>query len=684
MLTSTTRAQQKNSMIQLPDRPESFSSPLVARTQDSLRRHAIATFIVAVGAMLLASTFNAQSLQAKSPDPLNIVFILADDLGWSDTTLYGTTRLYQTPNLERLAARGMTFSRAYANSPLCSPTRASILTGQTPARHGSTAPQHHTGQPQLRALPGAGAPPSNKAIETQSANRLDTSLPTLGKLIHDAGYTTGHFGKWHLGSEPYSPLQHGFDVDIPHHPGPGPAGSFVAPWQFKDFKANYEDEHIEDRMAEEAANWMKSVPDQPFFINYWQFSVHAPFDAKAKLIEQYRGKVDASDPQRSPTYAAMVHSFDDAIGTLLDTVDSLGIADRTVIIMASDNGGNMYNEVDGTTPTSNSPLRGGKATMFEGGVRVPCVVVWPGLTKPGSRSDEIIQTSDFYPTILNQLNIPLPANHVVDGIDITPALQGDALRREAIFTYFPHSPPVPDWLPPAISVHSGDWKLIRLFHQGEEGAHDYLLYHLADDIGEQNNLAAKHPDKVRQLDALIQNHIDDAKTVLPQPNPAFNPAQYRPEQIGIGKIRDKAANPSKGGVAKQRPASHAAGWVGNGTCKIRKTKSALVVESDGEDPYLFVEDFQPIAGGPFTVQIQMKSDAAGEGSVYFNKPFAAERTVTFTPQHDSVSNQYEVILPVERLDALRLDPARGPGKIEIESVVIENRDGESVQSWMFQ
>ncbi len=465
--------------------------------------------------------------------PMNVIFILADDLGWADTTLYGHTRLYETPNLERLAQRGMTFTRAYANSPLCSPTRASILTGQTPARHGSTAPQHHTGAVRLRAAVAPAGPPGNKALMTQSVTRLDTAYPTLGKRLKGAGYVTGHFGKWHLGPEPYSPLEHGFDVDVPHHPGPGPAGSFVAPWKFKNFKANYPKEHIEDRMADEAVQWIQSVRDQPFYMNYWQFSVHAPFDAKAALIQRYRSKVDPADPQHCPTYAAMVHSLDDAIGTLLDAVDSAGIAERTAIVFISDNGGNMYNQVEGARPTSNAPLRGGKATLFEGGIRVPCVVVWPGVTAPASRSQEIIQTSDFYPTILKQVGVSLPDNHVVDGIDITPALSGKTLNRNGIFTYFPHSPPVPDWLPPAMSVHAGDWKLIRLFHQGENGAHDYRLYDLAGDIGERENLATRYPEKVRQLDRQIEDHIQQAQTVVPQPNPRFDPAQYQPDRIGV-------------------------------------------------------------------------------------------------------------------------------------------------------
>ena len=190
-----------------------------------------------------------------------------------------------------------------------------------------------------------------------------------------------------------------FDVDVPHWPGPGPAGSYVAPWKFPDFDPNTPDEHIEDRMAQEAVAFMETHRDEPFFLNYWMFSVHAPFDAKQALIDQYKTKVDPTDPQRSPTYAAMIESMDDAVGTLLDTLDRLEIADNTIIIFASDNGGNMYNEVDGTTATSNAPLRGGKATMYEGGVRGPAVVVFPGRVQEGSRSDEVIQSCDFYPTL---------------------------------------------------------------------------------------------------------------------------------------------------------------------------------------------------------------------------------------------------------------------------------------------
>lgn len=399
-----------------------------------------------IGSCALVLTGSQLLAMAATPEKMNVIFILADDLGWSDCTLYGTTKLYQTPNLERLAKRGMTFTNAHSASPLSSPTRASILTGQTPARTGITAPNCHVPEVELKPSLAKKAPAGDKSIQCQSATRLSTDLPTLGKLIKAEDYATAHFGKWHLGSEPYSPLQQGFDLDIPHWPGPGPAGSFVAPWKFTAFKELSPKEHIEDRMAIEATKWLQSLDkNQPFYMNYWMFSVHAPFNAKEELVEYYRGKIDTTQAQRSSTYAAMVHSMDDAIGKLLDEIDRLGISDRTAIIFIADNGGNMYNYLPETTKdgkkytsttTDNSPLRGGKATMFEGGIRVPCVVVWPGLTKPGTISDALIQTTDFYPTILNQLGIDLPHNHKIDGYDIKAALSGKKFARKPMFTFF--------------------------------------------------------------------------------------------------------------------------------------------------------------------------------------------------------------------------------------------------------
>ena len=500
---------------------------------------------------------------ATSEKP-NVVFILADDLGYADTTLYGHTKLYHTPNLERLAKRGLLFTRAYAASPLCSPTRASILTGQTPARTGFTAPTGHTPKVVLKATVTPASNPANKARGTNSITRLDSDLPTLGKQFKAAGYTTAHFGKWHLGPAPYSPLQHGFDVDLPHFNGPGPAGSFVAPWKFKNFKANHPGEHIEDRMASEAVKWLDSVPaGQPFFMNYWMFSVHAPFDAKRELIDKYRSKIDLAAPQKSPTYAAMVTSMDDAVGTLLDAIEKTGRTGNTIFVFTSDNGGNMYNgirEKDASgkpfvaTPTSNAPLRGGKANPWEGGTRIPQIISWPGVTKPGTTTDIVTHSTDFYPTLLTGLGIKYPDQHPIDGVNIMPALRGQQKDRGPIFTYFPHNPPVPDWIPPSITVTAGNWKLIRLFHQGQKGKHAYHLFDLANDIGETNNLATSHPEKVTRLDTLITAHLTATNAVVPQPNPKFDPEKYNPASIGKqpGGLKIAGRPPKK---PKRKPAA---------------------------------------------------------------------------------------------------------------------------------
>jgi hypothetical protein len=240
----------------------------------------------------------------------------------------------------------------------------------------------------------------------------------------------------------------------------------------------------------------------------------------------------------------MVHTLDEAVGALLDEVDRSGQADRTVIIFISDNGGNMYSLVDGTVPTDNAPLRGGKANIFEGGIRVPAVVVWPGVTEPGSRTDVIIQSTDLYPTILSMLGLAPPQDHPLDGEDFTPLLRGeDWQRARPIITYFPHNPPVHDWLPPSMAIHEGDWKLIRLFHQGQDGEHDYLLFNLREDMGETTNLANRYPERVRTMDRLMEDYIQEAGVVVPVRNPDFDPSQYRPELIGVQNIDGRPRPP---------------------------------------------------------------------------------------------------------------------------------------------
>ena len=607
---------------------------------------------------------------AGAVDRPNLVFILADDLGWSDTTLYGTTTLYQTPNIERLAARGMTFTRAYSASPLCSPTRSAILTGLSPARTGITTPNCHLPAEILEATPGKSAPPSKKAIAPAPPTRLKREYRTLAEILGEAGYATGHFGKWHLGPEPFSPLEQGFEVDIPHHPGPGPAGSFVAPWKFASFRENTPGEHLEDRMASEAVAWMEQHREEPFFLNYWMFSVHAPFDAKKAFIEKHRPRVDSRDAQRSPTYAAMVESMDDAVGTLLDAIDRLGIAEKTVVIFTSDNGGNMYNEIDGTTPTSNRPLRGGKATMFEGGVRVPGVVVWPGLAQPGSRSDTPIQSEDFLPTLLEGLQLTNEKEADRDGISILPALKGEQMAERPLFRYFPHDPGVPDWLPPSVSVNRGDWKLIRLFHGGEGGAHRYFLFDLAGDPGETTNLAADRPELVAELDQLIEGFLADTKAVVPVPNPAFDPAAYRPElegkQLPKGKAKETAGK---------------SGWTSSRQAALKRREGSPVIVSSGGDPWISAIVPEK-AKGPFALSLRLRSTAKGAALVYYATPeapgFDKSRTVPVALKHDNQPQDFTVPLPFPALHAIRLDPAGAPGEIVIERFELRDAAGQLV------
>ncbi|MFN3151352.1 sulfatase [Bremerella sp.] len=643
------------------------------------------SFVVLCFLAPVAEAAEPASNQQRRP---NVLFILADDLGWSDTSLYGTTNFYQTPHIQRLAERGMTFTRAYSASPLCSPTRASILTGLSPARHGITSPTCHLPVVRLTAELRARAPAQQKAILPDPVTRLAPTYTTLAETLKAAGYATGHFGKWHLGASPYSALEHGFDVDVPHWHGPGPAGSYVAPWKFPDFDHDptIPDQHLEDRMAQEAVKFMQEHRDEPFFLNYWMFSVHAPFDAKKSLIKKYGDLVDPKDEQRCPTYAAMIESMDDAVGTLLGELDRLGIADNTIIIFASDNGGNCYSVVDGEWPTSNRPLRGGKATMYEGGVRTPAIVVWPGHVSASSKSDAVIQSMDYYPTLLEMLEIKPAPDQAFDGVSILPALEGKRIERDGIFTYFPHSPPVPDWISASVSVHQGDWKLIRIFHEGENGRHRYKLLHLGTDIGERDDLSQKHPDKVRQLDKLIEDHLASTQAVTPQPNPGFDPKQYHPEREGIPASKFQRTPTAE---KAKRAAKDVAGWTPGGTASLAVAKGSLVVDSTGRDPHLSFSFPKGMGSAPLKLHITMVSDSSGGGQVFWREKganfFKADRSQVFDVKHDGQAHAYSTTLkPTSPLLGIRIDPSRGSGKTIITQLRLTDEEDTLIYKWSFQ
>jgi arylsulfatase A-like enzyme len=609
-----------------------------------------------------AGLWAAEGVGAKRP--LNLVFILADDLGWRDTTLYGST-FYETPNLERLARRGMIFTQAYAASPLCSPTRASILTGLWPARIGITAPVCHLKEELFAPSVAEKAPAQRKVISTQSATRLKQEYVTLAETLQGAGYRTGHFGKWHLGPEPYDPLHQGFDVDIPHYPGPGPAGSYVAPWKFPAALqfSGQPGEHIEDRMAREAVAFIGENKDRPFFLNYWCFSVHSPWDGKQELIDKYARKADPKSGQRHPVYGAMVQSMDEAVGALLDALDANGLADNTLIVFFSDNGGYAWearNRADlaGVPVTSNAPLRGGKATLYEGGTREPCIVVWPGQVAPGTKSDALIQSIDFCPTLLEMLALQPAPGQRFDGISIVPALRGQPLQREALFCYFPHEIPGEIGTKPGVWVRQGDWKLIRHFFDGPTQTHAYELYNLKDDLSETTNLAAQEAERVKALDALIDGFLAETKPLLPRPNPAYDPAALLLD--GWWAVR--------GGSATVRD-----GW--------------LVFDATGGLCTLAVMGL-PAATGDITLSFRMRSTASGPVNAFWNNPgegsFKPERAVLVPFAHDGQWHDVSVRLPLKgTLNGIRLDPANARGRVEIDWVRALSQDGKTLREWEF-
>jgi len=652
-------------------------------------------------AILLTLLLTSQLTTAAAKQP-NIILILADDLGWADTTLYGKTDLYETPNIERLAKRGMTFTNAYS-SPICSPTRASIVSGQNPARHGMTAPAAHLPEVRFDPIAKTTGLPDQKSANVKSSSRIDPSMPTLAQLLKGAGYSTAHFGKWHLGLEPHSPLEVGFDVDIPHWHGPGPKTSYLAPWGYSnpDFKEGEPGDHIEDRMAEEAVAWLKNRDrTKPFYMNYWQFSVHAPFGAKPELIEHYRGKVDRNSPQQSPTYAAMVHSLDDAVGTLLDALEAEGIADETVIVFYSDNGGNIHcglEETDAsgeeylTAITSNAPLRGGKGGIHEGGIRVPAVVVWPGVAEAGSLSEVRIQSNDLYPTILEMLSVEQKKDHVIDGVDFTRGLRGEAMEREPMFTYVPSYGNTPQWLPPSMAVHQGDWKLIRTFHHGEDGAHEYRLYNLEEDIGESHNLAAEHPEKVVAMDQLIEDYITEAEVVVPLPNSNFDPAKFDASQIGVQagglKMPPAPKVPGQAAPVKTVNSPELLGWTAKGA-DIAVESGSLRITAAARQPLLV--NSKTRVEGPAAFRLRIRTQKSGNARLQWRTEDQELFPATGQSKSFAVAGgdwqELNVPLPVRgKLVQLRFYPPSQKQPIEIDWIELAPKDGDakSQQRWDF-
>jgi arylsulfatase A-like enzyme len=615
-------------------------------------------------------------LAAVAADRPNIIFILADDLGAHDLRCTGST-FYETPNLDRLAQRGTRFTRAYSASPLCSPTRSSILVGQYPARTGITAPVCHLPTVQLEKRLENGNP-NARLLVANSLTRLQTEYFTLAEAFKEAGYATAHFGKWHLGhnlkpGDRYEPKDQGFDVDFPHTPSaPGPGGGYLAPWKFIKDPAITDTAgvNIEDRMSQEAAKYIAAQKGKPFYLNYWAFSVHSPWNARADYIEHFKAKADPKNPQHNALYAAMVKSLDDGIGRLLQAVDDAGIADNTIIVFYSDNGGYAYppkkTDPEGYADipaTSNLPLRSGKASLYEGGTREPFLFAWPGKAKAGATSDILFQSVDFYPTLLSLAGLKPHADLKLDGHDQSKALLGGDSPRDRVFCHFPHGnatrDSVMDGFYAGTYVRKGDWKLIRFYARNDDGSDDLELYDLKNDLGERRNLAKEKPELVQELNGLITGFLKDTGAVVPKINPNF------------GKAAPKVPAKKKAPAPDDLPG----GWK-NRAGKATVIEGALHIESKGADSFIGVG--AGLAVGPAKLSFRLRAPQAGEGRIallgsaggaemlsvpYRTSGEASWQTITVELNAKQASGILRLYLPTGSaavdLDDIVLTPAQG-------------------------
>jgi len=444
-----------------------------------MRHHAMTLFLTAVVAALIGST--KDGICAESVRVPNIVFILADDLGWADLGVQGS-KYYESPNIDRLAAQGMRLTN-FHTCQNCTPTRAALISGQYAPRTG------------VYTVGGIG----RFAWQTRPLRPLDNlvDLPldkiTIAQTLKTAGYATGMFGKWHIGQQgDYHPGRRGFDEAIVSM---GKHFEFATSPR-TDYPAG---RYLADFLTDKAVNFIQRHQARPFFLYLPHFAVHTPLDAKPELIDQFRAKPPV-DGHRNPTYAAMIASVDESVGRVLAALDELKLADRTVVIFSSDNGGVGGYTREGIGKesndiTDNAPLRSGKGSLYEGGTRVPFIVRWPGVTKPGATCGVPTIHVDVYPTLLDIAGAQPPANYPLDGESLVPLLRNASgvLKREAIYQHFPGYLGMgrDQWrTTPVGLIHAGSWKLMEFFEDGR-----LELYNLDEDIGETKNLAAEMPDK---------------------------------------------------------------------------------------------------------------------------------------------------------------------------------------------
>ncbi|UCC81850.1 MAG: sulfatase [Gemmatimonadota bacterium] len=473
-----------------------------------MRKRSYRTLWSIVGPSALMASVLLSACGKEAPRP-NVVLIYIDDLGWRDAGFMGS-EYYETPHIDRLAAEGVVFTNAYANAPNCAPSRASLLTGQYTPRHGV----YTSGSPER------GAARLRRLVPAPSKTALDTGVVTIAEALKGVGYATAHVGKWHLGGHGYLPTDQGFDVNVAGD-GRGHVPTHFHPYrrsenELRDLAGTgREGEYLTDRLTAEALGFIENHHDRPFFLYLSHYAVHTPLQAKDELVSKYRRK-PGDDRHNHPVYAAMVASVDESVGRIVARLDEFGLSESTVVFFFSDNGG--YGPA-----TSMAPLRGSKGMLYEGGIRVPLVVRWPGNFAPGRQEATPVIGTDLFPTIIEIAGAEMPAQPL-DGVSLLKLLQGaGGLEPRALHWHFPayleaYSGMTGPWrTAPAAAIRSGDYKLIESFETGE-----LELYNLRDDIGERANLAAQLPDIVEELHQLtIEWRRSVGAPVPTELNPAY-------------------------------------------------------------------------------------------------------------------------------------------------------------------
>ncbi len=450
-----------------------------------MKRFIVSAFIFAAMWSDRAAILHAAESPIAKP---NIVFVFADDLGVHDLGCYGRTD-HGTPNLDRLAAQGMRFTCAYTAQPICSPSRAAVMTGKCPARLNLT-----------NYLPGRADAPSQRVLQPRIEGQLPLEEVTIAELLRGAGYATGLFGKWHLGGAGFGPKEQGFDVVVSPPANTKPTLETGGKGEFA--------------ITAAAEKFMEGNRDRPFFCYVPHNNPHIPLAAAPELVEKNR---DAFHP----VYAAMIETLDDAVGRLMAKVESLGLADRTIFVFTSDNGGLHVLEFPGTPATHNRPFRAGKGYLYEGGLREPLIVRWPGVVAAGSTCDAPIVLTDLVPTLLEAAGVdPVKAVGPLDGVSLTKALRGESIPARPLHWHFPNY--TNQGGRPAGAIRDGDWKLVEQFEDGS-----VELYNLAADVGETKSLAASEPERAAELLGKLRAWRARVGARMPRPNPDFDAAPHR-------------------------------------------------------------------------------------------------------------------------------------------------------------